>query len=738
MKTKKVFLFLVCACIALLVDAQTKITPYTRLFLKKYSQTTDTVYHSHSSFPKPSLRNGIPTIGAFIELKEGADVEEVISLGAKVCCRVGNVLTVEIPVDKITALAESDAIKQLDVEKPVKPHNDASRHLTKGEFVQDATGLKQPYTGSGVIVGICDTGFDFNHISFMDTDGRLRIKQVYMPEDNTGTSPSFELEGETFILPGSEYTAPEEISQLTTDNPNQSHGSHTLGTAAGAYLGNNFYGYATEADIVCCGMPEEALTDVNIANSIAYIFRYAESVGKPAVINVSLGGHEGAHDGTSFLPRMFDGICGKGKLISVSAGNNGGTRVHLTGQFTEKDNELKTCVCPGDFNGYVDAWSKTSSPIGVKMFAYRSYYPEKIVYETPLFFPGGEGEVVYDSSKMPELARYYQGTIAFASEINPYNGKFHVLIESELSKVESSEAAYNVLGFAFVGDAGEQVDAWVGDRYEFFSQGFGLGGDYDYSISDLATGDSTITVGAYNSKNFYKSIGGQEINYGESMPLGEISYYSSYGPDMRGVRRPDVIAPGTFVTSAVNGYDKNNVELNHGMLAAETEANGRKYYWGNMWGTSMAAPAVTGIIAQWLEADPNLTPARVKDVLKKTAIRDEYTTSENAELWGFGKIDAYAGLLEILKGITGLEAERNINKVLVSNPVDGSFQVFAPGETGKVSVNLYSPGGVLLYTTTQSDGGTVQVDAGKLRGTGINILQVTGEKTNYRTKIYLE
>ena len=73
-----------------------------------------------------------------------------------------------------------------------------------------------------------------------------------------------------------------------------------------------------------------------------------------------------------------------------------------------------------------------------------------------------------------------------------------------------------------------------------------------------------------------------------------------------------------------------------------------------MEGTSMATPHVTGIIALWLQANPNLTYADVRDIIKETSIKDKYVTntdfipSHDVRQVGSGKIDALAGLQKIL------------------------------------------------------------------------------------------
>ncbi len=58
----------------------------------------------------------------------------------------------------------------------------------------------------------------------------------------------------------------------------------------------------------------------SITDGIKYIYDYAESVGKPCVINMSLGYHIGPHDGTSTFDRICDELQGEGRLFGRSFG----------------------------------------------------------------------------------------------------------------------------------------------------------------------------------------------------------------------------------------------------------------------------------------------------------------------------------------------------------------------------------------------------------------------------------
>ena len=77
-----------------------------------------------------------------------------------------------------------------------------------------------------------------------------------------------------------------------------------------------------------------------------------------------------------------------------------------------------------------------------------------------------------------------------------------------------------------------------------------------------------------------------------------------------------------------------------------------------MSGTSMATPMVAGIVALWMQAatecGKQLTLSEVKQIMKETAIQDEWATNgPNATHFGNGKIDALAGIAYILNEYGG-------------------------------------------------------------------------------------
>lgn len=738
---KRLLLSFVVAFVLLVANAQNKLSLYTQSFL--HHCETSSIEKSKSNriegraskmFVKSVKENGIERVGAFITLDDETKIDDIEALGVIINRSFGKILTVQIPIDKIEAVAELGNVKRISVAKPMKIRNDVARSKTSADIVQAGTGLKQPYTGKGVVVGIVDTGIEVNHINFMDKDGNSRVKRVYFPEDETGDSPVID----GTALPGSEYVTPGSIARLTTDTETESHGTHTSGTAAGGYKTSCvYYGMAPESDMVLCGM--SGLADVDIANSVAYIFNYANSVGKPAVVNMSLGGHFGSHDGSSEICYIFDSMSKKGNIMVMSAGNEGDTKLHIYKKF-EKSNstdvQFKTILSDtyNDGDSYdgavIDVWGRTDAKIGIQFFVVNAQ-TNAVLLTSKKFTPSStEGSWSWSSLSDSNLKKYYQGEISVSAGIQQ-NNKYNMLVEINANS-QSSGKYY--IGVQFYGNQGTEMDMWDADGYvDFISNGSSnfTQGDSKCSINEMATGNKTISVGAYGSKKSFMGVTGTSWS-ANSCKVDDIAPFSSYGPDINGIRRPDIVGPGFSLVSSVNGYDIATTVNNHDYLIKEEEKNGHKYYWADMAGTSMSSPAVAGIIALWLQANPTLDVDEIKDIFKVTAIKDSYVTEGNPDKWGFGKIDALGGIIQAINtGVESVSSDRNV-VFLYPNPSNGQFSVFAQNETGNMKLGIYTTSGSLVYSKSlELSEGQVNVNLNGALPSGLYIVRLKGDITNY-------
>ena len=72
------------------------------------------------------------------------------------------------------------------------------------------------------------------------------------------------------------------------------------------------------------------MDDTDIADAVRYIFRVADEQQAPAVINLSIGGHDDAHDGSDLLCQVIDEASGPGRIVRCAAGNEGDDNIHGT------------------------------------------------------------------------------------------------------------------------------------------------------------------------------------------------------------------------------------------------------------------------------------------------------------------------------------------------------------------------------------------------------------------------
>jgi len=148
------------------------------------------------------------------------------------------------------------------------------------------------------------------------------------------------------------------------------------------------------------------------------------------------------------------------------------------------------------------------------------------------------------------------------------------------------------------------------------------------SVTVAATDDLNTVNRSDDSIASYSSRGPRKDN-GDGNPLNELV--------------PEVSAPGTNIVQAegcVTSGGCNN------FLGGDASGN---TYTGRGSGTSYATPAVSGVIALVIEANGNLTPLQIKEVLKQTAERrGEPSVPDVDPYWnrdfGWGMVDARAAV----------------------------------------------------------------------------------------------
>ena len=599
----------------------------------------------------------LSSVSAVATLREGAaaPVAELQGMGIEVGSQVGRQLLLRVPADRIADLGEMEQVEWVSISRKHRPLTNRARQQTRVTSIDgtDAAlmasgGITTPYTGKGVVVGIIDMGIDYNHAAFRTADGQTRVKRVI---DYA--------KGYKRV-----YSTAEAIGRLTTDCDTESHGTHVANIAAGSGLSGSaraLQGMAPEAQLVLCGLGQNG-DDNTILDCVKEVFAYADEAGLPAVINISMGSNTYLHDGSGIsetgISTLTDGGNKPGRIVTMSAGNDGGTKTSVVAQLGKAQTDgyqLRTILTPSEVtegeayydSPYVTLYTLEGSSFTVdvkaidittgKLYTLR----DQPLYDSDL--PTKKYTMLSETKGMTSSKKWiYQTSTGNVFFKNP-----------------NLRLAFLVRGAT----AGETMNVLCDGSSDGFTSagltGYEEGGDGQILNSCVCT-DAIISVGAYSSRISWKAINNKGYGFA-GQTEGAICDFSSYGTDDNGITRPDILAPGSALLSAYNSYDRNYFtsrrpqNTRNEELSDRVSLGGTNHFYGVMCGTSMSSPCAAGIIALWLEQEPTLSVADVRKLLHSTATTDAYTTdpalipSGNLLQAAHGKINALAGMQQLVQ-----------------------------------------------------------------------------------------
>lgn len=637
----------------------------------------------------------------------GVDQGDLERMGAHTGTKAGNVWTVQIPLDKVLDFTQTKGFDYIQLDEPVNLNLDSVRKATHVDSVTQGINLPMPYTGKDVVLGIVDVGFDFTHPTFYDTTGTLyRIKRVW-EEKTVGTPPA----GFAY---GNELTDSTSIIATGTENEVNTHGTHVAGIAGGSGFGstNNskFRGMAFDADIVMVGIMPDSLQWQNtgvsdIIDGINYVFTYAQSVGKPAIVNLSWGTVVGPHDGSSLFSQALDALTGPGKIFACSAGNDGDTKIHLGKDFTTADTTVSTCVGFDQYLGTKNTWLDLWGDSGKTFSAEVALYNDSLVATT--------GFIGLDNTTH-RLALIGTNNdtcfVTMTTSTAEFNGKPRIYLsldsrvpDSVYLTIKATSGTVNVWN-GYIRDGG----GYFGEMTKG-NQPWAVDGDSLLTATDFVSSHSAISVGAFATRNTFRNIQNHNYSLTTYAHIGGLVPFSSLGPTADGRIKPDITAPGLLVMSSVSSFDTSFVL--HGsnyytvVSSVFDSATGRTHYYAELSGTSMSCPVTSGIIALMLQANPALGPEDVRTILAQTAIQDTFTgvlPEDGLNTWGHGKINAYEAVLMATTYTPPSTGIANYNNTLgcqlYPNPSKGQFILsYTSSIEQPLVVEVYNLQGKRLY-----------------------------------------
>ncbi|MBE5922273.1 MAG: peptidase S8 [Lachnospiraceae bacterium] len=410
-------------------------------------------------------------------------------------------------------------------------------------------------TGSGVLLGIIDSGIDYRHPEFLTENGQTRIVALWDQSISNGTPPDGYFLGSLFT----EEQINAALSQPTAQNsvPSQDtsgHGTHVAGICGGSRIGvapNASLLIVKLASPIPGGFPRTS----ELMQGIDFCVRESVRLDMPIAINLSFGNSYGSHLGTSLLETYIDSLNGVGKSTLVTGSGNEGAggghkEITLTPDTSTAPIEVVLSVAELQPALNLQIWKNFVDIMSIEMTAPTG--------ETFSFLPDTSGEYSVGSTLTGEattLLRYIYSLPSFYQ------------LAQELYLSFEPTVSYITPGFWRIRFTPERI---VAGRVHLWLPGEAARNVQTRFLEPTPFGTFTIpstasrilTVGAYNTANdTYADFSGRGFN--DFLPR---------------TNKPDLAAPGVNIISAAVG----------GGYVAQS-------------GTSMAAPFVSGACALFME-----------------------------------------------------------------------------------------------------------------------------------------
>ncbi|MEY8356995.1 S8 family peptidase [Lachnospiraceae bacterium 54-53] len=470
--------------------------------------------------------------------------------------------------------------------------------------------------GSGVLVGVIDTGIDYQHPAFRNSDGTTRISFIWDQTEQGGERP------ENFTL-GSEYSRDQINAALQSEDPlsvvpsvdTNGHGTAIASIAAGTpSQDGTFSGVAPQADLVIVKVkdakqnlkeiffiPEDVLCfqESDVLLAARYLMTVSQRLGQPIAICVAFGTSQGGHDGRGAGSRYLDDLALlPGIGISVSAGNEGNDQRHYFNNTAAEPfyNNFELRVGSEDSRFSMEIWSYTPARLSIDISS-----PNR--ESTQLIFPA--------LNECRKFNFIFNRTSVWVNNII-----FEEDTGDQLILLRFSNALPGIwyIHVENIDNDPFSFHSWLPAGDLISDQSFFLNPNPNTTITSPGNAIHLLTVTAYN-----------QINDG-------IMPESSRGYTRTGQIKPDLAAPGYQIPCAIPGN-----------------------LYGTVTGTGAAAAHGAGIIAMVLEWAivrgnyPRMTGNDINRLLIRGAVRSTAFTYPN-NTWGYGQVNVnrlFEGLANI-------------------------------------------------------------------------------------------
>ncbi len=613
--------------------------------------------------------------------------------------QAGQIVTMSVPVEALPLLESAKEVVQYSISHTIAaPECNQDRFDTRTDSVHQGLGVinNLAYDGEGVYIGITDWGFDYSHPNYNAGTGNLRLEMAWDHFKLSGPTPADKGYGEGLNY-GTLITDHLRSAQGDTSNlyGYGTHGTHVAGITAGRGVDGDQMGQAPGAKLLFCsfGLGEKPWMD-----AVAWMKQVAQDSSRRLVINSSWGMYSfSTLDGTSLLSQAINAWSEEGVVFCTSGGNNGHNTVpfHISRTFrSDTIDTLRTVVVRAsdiysisETGQVLIMWGEENHDFSACI---RLRKNDSAIWRTPMFNTAMGDTVIYDSIVHEGVSTGYRVLVEHA---NPFDNRPHIQIDINKNTLQTQ---------LFITATEGTVHAWnvankenhAGNEGCSFSQagrdGF-TSGDSFYGVGEPACAAKCISVAAHNPDRYSQSSGIYRI--------GRIADFSSAGPLINGVNKPEISAPGVDIVSSISYWTTGTYPT-----LLSTYVGNRKYIWSSMSGTSMSSPAVTGVVALMLQANPNLSVEQIREIIFTTARNDSITgplvASGTMDVhWGWGKIDALRAVNESVRRVSINEVETTRTPLKVfPNPATGMVTVHT-GCGEQQTLFVYTIDGRLVHQT---------------------------------------
>ncbi|MCH2022795.1 MAG: S8 family peptidase [Saprospiraceae bacterium] len=600
-----------------------------------YIQMKSTEYQNYSLIYVPALVKGnLSTIEQIIK-EDGGNYK----YGVK------DIASVRISLATIDRLLKNSEVQRIESRKVLLKNlsyiEDTAMLSNNNVFDVHSGGglLPQSYQGEGVLIGVIDDGFEWQHPDFLNPDSSTRIMHLW---DQVSTDPLYQ---ELFYGYGASWTNTD-INNFQCSHLPGDHGSHVMGTAAGnASASGKYLGIAPKADLACVKIDEGLTFLSGFVDGVNYLFDKADASGQACAINSSVGSYSSGHDGKDLYSQLIDNmlIAKSGRALIQAGGNERQTNFHL--QVDLNNNNSKTWF---DYDAihqrthfflYADTAEFNQVSFSFELINPVTYQTEA---QTTSF------NILQDFT--------FNGSVAYFSQVlftdtsgSPVTLEIYVDQYEDAYEVYYVISSLNDLGnWQFTTSGVGKYDIWsksnltsTSDIFQNINIPDYANPDNDQSIVGFwACSDKVVTVSSYQNRTNMVNWNGDTVNISTAgYPKYAISHFSSLGPTRTGMQKPNLTAPGGQVMSAAKlstlAY---YISINYSYLDADG------WHISNR-GTSMAAPMVTGAVALFFQCKPYADYHDVIQGLQNSAKLDSFVVAQVLALpnvhWGYGKLDVY-------------------------------------------------------------------------------------------------